>query len=126
MNQSGMVVSGYITADLRQIHDLADTFDAKATQARDDSIDALDRTVVAVHASAVRNAAGIRLTGALMESVDYDTARRLTRRVFTDDPAGQFQDLGTSRHAPQPWLTPAADEHVPELVKDLERIGALW
>lgn len=126
MNASGMVVSGYITADMRELVDLTELLDENAANARQASIEALDRTVVAVHASAVRNAARIRLTGRLMESVDYDTAQRLTRRVFTDDPAGRFQDLGTSRHAPQPWLTPAADEHVPQLIDELREIGAPW
>ena len=115
-----------VQADFTEVADLIDTLDGKAFTAAADSIGALDTTVKAVFRDAVVNAGEIRDSGELMAAVDYDPARTLSRRVFAQVRQAFFQEVGTSRHRPQPWLTPPAEFHTEDLVHALARIGAPW
>jgi len=119
-----------ITIDTSDLKRLSEIFEHAARDAPRESEAALDRAVIKVHALAVLNAARVRDTGALMESVDYDTeilAGSSTRRVFSDVREAWFQEFGSPHTgAPNPWLTGPAYIVVPELVRDIERLGSLW
>lgn len=61
-------------------------------------------------------------TGELKASIRKDTSG-LVRRVYTDDVAAIFQEFGTSRHAPQPFLIVHSDNAGKRLMAELEREG---
>ena len=62
------------------------------------------------------------LTGALQGSVDASiTALRAT--VTADDEASYFQEYGTSRHGPQPFMAPAAEAVIPDFEAVMARIA---
>lgn len=58
---------------------------------------------------------------------DLRRSLRLIRRgevsvVIARDVAATFQEYGTSRMAPQPYMRPALDEWGPKLVKEVEKV----
>ena len=74
-----------------------------------------------VTAAAARAAAPV-LTGELVGSIEVRVAGN-SRTVESDAPQGFFQEFGTSRHPPQPWLFPASDRGMDRLVAGIEKIG---
>lgn len=87
----------------------------------DDEVDTeLGIAALKVHAFAA--AAAPRLTGELAGSV-YVRSARLERTIGSDEPQGFYQEFGTSRMPPQPWLFPAADRALDELADRIERLA---
>lgn len=87
----------------------------------DDKTDAvLGAIAVRLHAKA-REAAPVA-TGELAGSI-YLRSERLARTIGTDEPQGFFQEFGTSRNPPQPWLYPAADSVIDDLVDATLRVA---
>lgn len=73
-----------------------------------------------VHADAV--AAAPRDTGELAGSI-YLRGGKGYRDVGATAKQGFFQEHGTSRHPPQPWLGPAADKGGAELARLLDQLA---
>lgn len=63
-----------------------------------------------------------RDTGDLADNI-YLRGGHGYRDVGTDKKQGFFQENGTSRHPPQPWIGPAADKAGEALAKRLEAIS---
>lgn len=61
-------------------------------------------------------------TGELADSV-YIRGGKGYRIVGSDKKQGFFQEHGTSRHPPQPWLHPAADRGATELARLLGEVA---
>lgn len=115
-----------VSIDTRDLDVLDWVLGTAAEGAPRESEAALTKAVERVHAQAVSNAAKVRDTGALMESVDYDT-EGMTRRVWSETREAWFQESGSpTTGAPNPWLTGPARAAVPELLRDIERVGSLW
>lgn len=109
-----------IRLDLSEVdkleHDLR-----KAADNIDDDIDKeLGRAAVKIHAHAV--AAVPRATGELAGSI-YLRSRQLEHTIGSDEPQGFYQEFGTSRHPPQPWLFPAVDRGLDDLTDRIVRIA---
>jgi hypothetical protein len=62
------------------------------------------------------------LTGALARSIRI-TAGKEWRRVGSPLKQGFFQEFGTSRHPPQPWLFPNADHAATKMERELGVAG---
>lgn len=80
----------------------------------------LDRTAREVQSEAIQMAP--RLTGALAGSITLGGGRGF-RVVGSPLKQGFFQEFGTSRHPPQPWLMPAADKAGGRMVDRLKEIA---
>lgn len=52
-------------------------------------------------------------TGALRDSIDFDVDGDAVA-VYADTPYAAYVELGTSMHAPQPYLGPSVTEHTRE------------
>lgn len=111
--------------DMGEIRELQRILDEKANegrlnQQRDQAVERIAESV----AQEVRTTAPYR-TGALRGSVQTrfgpDGAR-----VFSPKKQALFQEVGTSRHPPQPSFTPAAERGIDELVRLMDEIGAPW
>jgi hypothetical protein len=62
-------------------------------------------------------------TGELRESIQKDT-KGLSRRVYSNEIQGFFQEYGTVHHPPQPWLMVHFDSAEKRFVREL--IEELW
>lgn len=56
------------------------------------------------------------LTGELKAKIEKKVSG-LSGRVWSDAKQGFFQEFGTSRHDPKPWITPALQREEPSFVK---------
>lgn len=78
----------------------------------EDRVDkALEESTVFLYNAARSSAREIRDTGELEESIRMDRnsgdrLKSLARRVYSTAAHGLFQEIGTSRFPPQPWLYP--------------------
>jgi hypothetical protein len=90
-----------ITADMSQVAKLARDLAGAGAAMEQVSDDVLDDVAAEVHAAAKRDAPV--LTGALRDSIWIRKGKGF-RRVGSSLRQGVFQEFGTSRHGPQPWL----------------------
>jgi hypothetical protein len=84
---------------------------------------AVSETIIASEAETVRADAARRapvLTGAQRAGYYVEDAGPIAKRVTNDVREAFYQELGTSRHGPQPALFPAADAGERRLVTRFE------
>lgn len=111
-----------IYVDTSEVADLTADLAAAGIEAK-----AVATVAVAESGSALRNdaqAAAPRATGALAASI-YVRRSADGVTVGSDLPQGFFQEYGTSRHPPQPWLFPNSDRAGARIATALERIDPL-
>ena len=77
--------------------------------------EAIDESGAAIEGDA-KAAAPVR-TGALVNSIGYQKTGEMSGEVRVGQDYGAFVELGTVKQAPQPYLTPAAEDERPRLVK---------
>ncbi len=107
--------------DFSEVDRLATDFSTAATKI----VPETESKVLSPAARQVRaaaSAAAPRLTGALAGSV-YIRDGKGSRTVGSDLKQGFFQEFGTSRHPPQPWLFAAGDKGGDEMAKLFEQIA---
>jgi hypothetical protein len=90
-----------ITADMSQVARLARDLAGAGAAMEEVSDHVLDTVAAEVQADAKRDAPV--LTGELRDSI-WIRKGKTFRRVGSSTRQGVFQEFGTSRHGPQPWL----------------------
>ncbi len=107
--------------DFSEVDRLADDF-AKAAAKIVPETESKVLSVVAQKVRAAASAAAPRLTGDLAGSV-YVRGGQGWRKIGSDLKQGFFQEFGTSRHPPQPWLMAEGEKGGDEIAKLLEQIA---
>lgn len=109
-----------VTIDASEVHQLADDIRRHADETPGLAERAVDKVGHDMHASAIAKAP--RLTG-LLDASDALTVTGLGFDLGPTVDYGAYQELGTSKMAPNPYLGPAFDEHLPNLEVALGDIG---
>lgn len=109
--------------DSSQIHDLAATLGGVSEKARTLTSQVVRKSGLDVVAHA-RTLAPVD-TGNLKGSIGMDTVTPLEVVAGPTANYGIFQELGTSRHGPQPFMGPALDRVEPGFVAAMGRVAEL-
>lgn len=109
--------------DVSDLLRLAGDFAKKASTIVFASREALEHVARQVQEEASRDAP--EDTGALKASV-YLIMEDEGARIGSPLKQGFYQEFGTSRHGPQPWLFPAGERGADQLGLDLEIISEVW
>ena len=114
-----------VEADFSELGRLQTLIGGASNRVTKDMPGVLDAVATAVAQDAARRAP--RDTGELQSDIGVKqkegSATTRTRWVGSDTRQAFFQEFGTSRMPPQPWLSPAAEAGVGKLAEKLGELG---
>lgn len=106
--------------DVTEVSKLSTDIDASVKGIDVDVAAAVGR--VTEHGYHLARVSAPRDTGELYESIQRDTAG-MSRRIYSPAKQGFFQEYGTAKHPPQPWLMILAPRLGARLMRELEDEG---
>lgn len=112
-----------MTADAREIRKFGGDLTQLGLRAHDMAVKAVQKTAADITATA-KSKAPVD-TGNLKNSIGYNfgmSGGEIYAEIGPTAEYGIYQEFGTSKMAPQPFLTPAFDKHVPAFEKAMNQI----